>query len=318
VKPGLDRREFMRRTVWAGAGIAALGWPRRAVWAVEPAGAPVDPLRVVYYTDIHARVEWDTPEAMLQAAAAINRHQPDLVLCGGDMITDGFESGVATVAPRWEAYLAMHRAIRPAPEVVLGNHDLVGVRPRDGSVPAVDVRAEARARLGLERTYRAFTRGGYRFILLDSVQPIADNELLYRGFIDEAQMDWLRAELAALDPLVPIVLVCHMPLLTGFFQATGGVEAAVPANRGLVNNREVLEALAGHRLLLVLQGHLHVNEMMRWRGITFITGGAVCGRWWRGDWHGTGPGYGVLDLRGDRIAWQYHESGWSARRPDGV
>jgi hypothetical protein len=55
--------------------------------------------------------------------------------------------------------------------------------------------------------------------------------------------------------------------------------------------------------------------MLRWRGTTFITGGAVCGQWWRGPWHGTDAGFGVLTLRPDRVDWEYKEIGWVPRRP---
>ena len=106
-----------------------------------------------------------------------------------------------------------------------------------------------------------------------------------------------------------------MPLLTAFYQATEGTECPAPANRAVVNNLEVLERFAGRNLLLVLQGHLHVDEMLRWRDTTFITGGAVCGRWWRGEWHGTREGFGVVTLRRDRVEWEYVTYGWHARRP---
>jgi hypothetical protein len=106
-----------------------------------------------------------------------------------------------------------------------------------------------------------------------------------------------------------------VPLLTGFYQATvGGVEAA-PRNRVVVNNRDVLGRFEGRNLILVLQGHLHVDEMLRWRNTTFITGGAVSGKWWRGPWHGTREGFGVVTLREDRVEWRYVNYGWEARRP---
>ncbi|MGD2031767.1 MAG: calcineurin-like phosphoesterase C-terminal domain-containing protein, partial [Gammaproteobacteria bacterium] len=70
-----------------------------------------------------------------------------------------------------------------------------------------------------------------------------------------------------------------------------------------------------HNLLLVLQGHLHVSELIRWGGTTFVTGGAVSGKWWRGSWHGTPEGFTVLTLRGERIDWEYVTYGWKARRP---
>lgn len=307
---GLSRRRFIRNTLLGGASV--IGWPHRLAWAVEPSSAGT--LKVIYFTDIHARVEWDTPGAMLMAAEAMNQQKPDLVLCGGDMITDGYQSSVSMVAPRWEAYKAMHTAIKPEPIFILGNHDLVGVEPSDGSMPAENPRADVMVQMNMTRTYRSFDQHGYHFILLDSVQ-VTHDDFKYKGMIDESQMDWLVEDLRGVDSGTPIILMTHMPLLTSFFQATGGVEAPVPPNRGIVNNREVLAAFADHHLLLVLQGHLHVNEMIRWRGTTFITGGAVCGKWWRGEWHGTAEGFGVLNLKPDRVEWEYHTYGWNARRP---
>lgn len=308
------RRAFLRDVALGGAVL--LGWPRRLSWAVEPSLA-TKPLTVVYYTDIHARTEWDTPEAMRMAAAAINAHAPDVVLCGGDMITDGYTSSVEMAAPRWAAYLAMHKSISPLPESAIGNHDLVGIEPDDQSPPAADPRADVRDKMGVSSTYRSFNRHGYQFIILDSVE-ITNDDLKYRGYVNDEQMNWLQAELASLDPATPIVLMTHMPLLSSFFQYTKGITNPVPENRGVVNNRAVLNLFEGRRLLAVLQGHLHVNEMIKFGETTFITGGAVCGMWWRGAWHGTAEGFGVLRLHPDRVEWSYHTYGWTARRPDGV
>ena len=310
----IPRRTFIRRAATI-CGVVSLGWPARLSWAVS--GSSAGSLRLAYYTDIHARTEWGTPDAMQLAAEAITTHKADLVICGGDMITDGYQSSSGMVRERWDVYLDMHRAISPEPVYVLGNHDLVGVEPGDGSVPAADPRADARARLNMDQTYRSFNHAGYHVILLDSVEVTRD-EFKYRGYVDDSQMEWLRADLSSVGPDTPIILVSHMPLLTSFFQATAGVQAAVPPNRGLVNNREVLALFEKHRLLLVLQGHLHVNEMLRWRDTTFITGGAVCGKWWRGAWHGTPEGFGILDLHPDQVNWHYHTFGWNARRPPGV
>lgn len=309
-----SRRRFLRGA--AMGGVTMPGWPARLSWAIEPV-ADTEPTTLVFYTDIHARVEWETPLALRLAAEAINAQAPDVVVCGGDLITDGYIASPVMVAPRWEAYRGLHDLIRPVPEVAIGNHDLVGIEPVDGSPPADDPRADFREKMGLAQTYRSFDRRGYHFILLDSMQVTGD-ELKYRGFIDEAQMDWLRRDLAAVVPGTPLILVSHMPLVSGFFQMTGGLQTAVPSNRGVVNNREVLAVFEGHRLLAVLQGHLHVNEMIRWGATTFITGGAVCGKWWRGSWHGTGEGFGMLRLWPDRVDWSYHTYGWTARRPEGV
>ena len=272
-------------------------------------------MRVLFFTDIHARVEWDTPEAMSSAAQQMNDQRADLALCGGDCITDGFQSSRAAVAHRWQAYCEHLRdQLSPRLLTIIGNHDFVGAIPEDGSEPEPDPRAAFREELDIPRTFCASEAAGYHIILLDSVQVTGD-ELKYRGYVDEAQLAWLRDELARVAPETPIVLATHVPLLTSFFQATAGHEQPAPRNRVVVNNREVLDCFAKHRLHLVLQGHLHVNEMLRWRGTTFITGGAVCGSWWRGRYHGTDAGFGVLTMRPDRVDWEYKEIGWVPRRP---
>jgi 3',5'-cyclic AMP phosphodiesterase CpdA len=294
----------------SGAALAAL--PARASWPAP--GAAGEALRIVFYTDVHARTEWETPRALAMAAAAINAERPELVIAGGDLITDGFQSSSETVAPRWQAYLELHRALRARVEPVLGNHDLVAAIPEDGSPPSADPRGEFRRAFSLERTYRSIGVGGYRLLILDAVSVVGGGDT-YHGRIEPDQLHWLATELESIDRSTPIVLASHLPLLTGFYQATEGATAAAPANRVVVNNREVLELFEGHNLLLVLQGHLHVAEMLRWRGTTFITGGALCGKWWRGTWHGTGEGFGVLTLRPDRVDWEYHGYGWKALRP---
>lgn len=310
----LDRRGFLQAaTVAAGATVL---WPWRATTAWAARG-PASPFRIAYFTDIHARVEWDTPEAMARCADRIREQAADLVICGGDLITDGFESTPAQVEPRWNAIreTLLDRVGAPV-HAALGNHDLVGVEPKDGSPPEADPRRAFLDHTGLPRTYRSLDAGGCHIIFLDPIEPTGD-DLRYRGYIGPDQMAWLRGDLAAVDTHTPIVLMVHMPLLTGFFQATQGATAPAPANRVVVNSLEVLEAFKDHQLVAVLQGHLHVNELLRWRATTFITGGAVCGQWWRGPWQGTPEGFGVVTLRPDRIDWAYHDYGWQARRPKG-
>ena len=312
----ITRREFLG-TALAGLGAVACASHRPgAIGAAAPAVIAGRPrLKLAFYTDIHARTEWETPVAMARAAEAINAHGADLVISGGDLITDGFDSTAAQVAPRWDAYLkSLHREIRAPLHFIPGNHDLVAVRPADGSAPAADPRADYREKMGVERTWSAFDAGGYRFFLLDSVFVTGD-ELLYEGRVPPEQMEWLHEESSRLPSDRPAILVSHMPLMTGFYQATEGAEAPAPRNRVVVNNREVLALFSERPPLVVLQGHLHVNERLEWRGTTFITGGAVCARWWRGPWYGTEEGFGVLTLDGDRVDWEYVDYGWEARRP---
>jgi 3',5'-cyclic-AMP phosphodiesterase len=308
-----SRREFLGT---AAVGGAALALGLAGAHGETPAGTERDALRLVFFTDVHARTEWDTPKALQQAAAAINAQRPDIVIGGGDYITDGFQSSAETVEPRWDAYMAMHKAIEVPVHPVIGNHDLVAAILEDGTPPCDDPRAVFREKFGLERTYRSFDAGGYHLVLLDSIQ-VTSGSLKYVGMVWPEEIEWLKEDLRTVDPATPVVLVSHLPLMTGFYQATEGATARAPENRVVVNSRDVMALFEKRNLALVLQGHLHVYEVLKWRGTTFITGGAICGQWWRGAWHGTEEGFVVVTLKGSRVDCEYVDYGWSAERPAG-
>ena len=303
-----------RRHFLASAGAATLATPLPA-----PAAESTRPLRVAFFTDLHTRVEWGTPEALGRAADAINAASPDLAICGGDCITDGFTAAATALAPRWDAYLEnLHRRLRMPVEVAIGNHDLTGVRPADGSAPDPDPRAEFLRRLGLERTWRHADHHGVRFVFLDALEILPEGEP-YRGWVSDEQLEWLDGLLSASPADQPFVVVSHMPLLSVFQQAVKGALEPLAPGRAVGNNLEVLRRFEGRRLLAVLQGHLHVNELIQWRGVTFITGGAVSGKWWRGAWQGTEEGFGLvtIDPASGRVDWEYRDLFWAARRPEG-
>jgi len=221
---------FNRRKLLSGLGAGAVSlatsWPHRLSWAAD--GAPKGQLRFAFFTDVHARTEWGTPVAMAKAARTINAQKPDLVIAGGDLITDGFTSLPDQVAPRWDVYMKMHNAIDGDVHATIGNHDLVAANPADGSKPSADPRAEFRSRLKLDRTYYSFDALGYRVFVLDSINVIR-GKLHYQGLIGPAQMEWLSEELLKTPKDMPIVMVSHIPLLTAFFGATrGALEGGKP------------------------------------------------------------------------------------------
>ena len=305
----MNRRHFIAH---CGAGIAGLPL---VSWAIEAPRAR--PLRFAFFTDVHARVEWDTPAGMARAAAAINAAKPDFIIAGGDLITDGFQPSAATVAPRWEAYMGMHNALEAEVHPAIGNHDLVAARPEDGTVAADNPRKPFLEHMGLERTWRSFDAAGTHVVFLDTVH-ITNDTFKYHGFVTDEQLAWLKEDLAGVAADTPIIVVTHMPLLSVFNRARRGNFDPERPNRIVTNNRDVIAAFHARNVVLVLQGHLHVDEFIRYRGTTYITGGAVCGQWWRGPRSGTEEGFGIVTLRPGQVDWQYVDYGWEARRPAGT
>ena len=304
----ITRRRFLNSVV-AGCGALVFGSQGCSLW--RPRAAPV---RLLYYTDVHAIHQWDAPQAMQRAVSKINERRADLIINGGDLIHGGFHLSEPAAEVRWDAYQVMHDAIKGEIFSTLGNHDLVAVNPKDGSSPSVDPRESFRNRLGLERTYYSFDALGYHFVVLDSVQ-INSAQNHYVGAIGPNQIAWLKRDLSMIPTSRPIVAVTHIPLLTSLHAATQGATEATPRHTVIANNVEVLETFANHNLILVLQGHLHVNELIRWRNTTFITGGAICGAWWRGPRLGTEEGFGVVTMDGERVYWEYIDYGWESSRP---
>jgi len=305
-------RRTILKSMAAGITICLTGCGRKIVWPAD--GSDKGQLRIIFFTDVHARKEWDTPRALQMATQSINSQKADIVIAGGDLITGGFESSAESVAPRWDVYMEMHKNICTDLFPAIGNHDLVAAIPEDGSPPSVKPREVFLEKMCLERTYYSFDALDYHFIVLDSIS-ITGDDFKYNGLIWPEEFDWLQSDLAGLKTATPIIVVTHMPLLTTFYAVDMGSQFKPDPNRVIVNNNDVLNLFQNHNLLLVLQGHLHISEFHFWKNTAFITGGAICGKWWGGAWYGTEEGFNVLTLSKAHVDWEYIDYGWTAKRP---
>jgi len=288
---------------------ASAGWISSRTLCSAQTAHPLPDLRLGFYTDVHARPDRDAPAALDLAASVMGKESVDLWICGGDLIHGGHQTSPSKCAPLFEFYRTfLERLARPVHHVV-GNHDLAGAFPADGSPSAQDPRALWREWTGHARTYRAFDAGDYRVILLDSIE-LTGGEKLYRGHIDQAQIEWLRQEIDSLPKDQPIILGTHIPFRTTFAQATQNPNAGHPPNLVVENANDVLDLFRDRHLPLVLQGHLHSNEWIDWAGRKFLMGGALSAAWWRGPNRRTGFGYGLVEVSGNRINWDYRGYGW--------
>lgn len=300
-----SRRQFLQAAVSVGLSGPFL----RYSWAIEK---PVqDTTRFVFFSDVHARTEWGTPEALDMAVRAIRTISPDAVLGGGDYITDGFDASIGSVDERWAVYAKMHQAL-PVPLLcAVGNHDLVAVKPKGGGRAAENPRSQFLELTGESSTWFSRDMKGIHVVVLDSIDETF-TERPYRGYISNEQIKWLKNDLSFVDEHCPVVLVSHIPLKSKRIEEGDYGEIR---DRLVQNSDEVLDCFQHHTLTAVLQGHLHIEECFQDQGVTFITGGAICGKWWRGSWQGTPEGFGLLEFNGNNVQWEYQAYGWIARRP---
>ena len=66
---------------------------------------------------------------------------------------------------------------------------------------------------------------------------------------------------------------------------------------------------------LCISGHIHLLDRVDYNNITYLCNGAVCGKWWRGNYQENPPGYALIDLYDDgSFAHQYIAYGWTKKK----
>lgn len=311
-------RRTLLRTGAAGAALALItpaGMARPA-----PSRARRRGLRVAHLTDLHIQPELRADEGVTACLRHLRSlpEPPDLVLLGGDLIMDGFAEDEGRTRLQWDLYTKVLRDECPFPvEPCLGNHDIwgwnksrsrtTGDEPGWGKKWAMDV-------LGLDRTYRSFDRGGWHFVVLDSVQPEGNG---YTGRIDNEQFEWLHADLAAVPAGRPTLVLTHIPILTATVVLGDPKRETrvreVPSALLMEDSRSLRDLFARHPTVrLALSGHMHRIDRVDFRGVTYLCNGAVSGNWWKGPYHECNEGYAVLDLYDDgTFDHRYERYGWT-------
>lgn len=311
------RESLTRREVLQAAGLAAtsvlLGQSppvRGTDHAQTQPHAPAAPvLRLAHLTDLHVQPERRAADGLAACLRHVQglRDKPDLILTGGDLVMDSFEADYARTKLQWDLLTRVFKDECSLPvEHCLGNHDIwgwnnkksgaTGDEPLYGKKMALDV-------LGLASPYRSFDRAGWHFIVLDSVSPSGDG---YIGKLDDAQWEWLRADLAGVPKDMPVLVVSHIPILAACVLADpkGAGEKAegwrVSAGSLLCDGHKIRTLFAERRnVRLCLSGHIHLVDRVDYDGVSYVCDGAVCGKWWRGPHYECREGYGRVDLFAD-------------------
>jgi 3',5'-cyclic-AMP phosphodiesterase len=263
--------------------------------------------RFVFMTDIHLEPRDAAVRGFDAAIDRVNALNPRFVVTGGDLVADALGQRKPRADSLYNLFIEESARFRMPVYNAIGNHEHFGVFPESGvAVDDPDFgKAMFRRRLGNGASFRSFDAGRWHFILLDGIG--LTKERGYTGRVDSTELEWLARDLAALDPDRNIAVVTHVPLVTVSTQFRDGVLKPNVPWLVVSNGDTVLHLLAKHRTRLILQGHLHVVEEIRWRDLVVLTGGAVSGAWWNGAFEGFDPGFMVLDVDGDRIDWRFEK-----------
>lgn len=317
----MNRRELVRNLLLGGAtSIAGLPAPAaRSAEQSRPAESRRRSLRFVHFTDTHVYSGRSSAQGLSQAIRHVHAlaDKPAFILNGGDAINDALEAQRDEIDAQWALWHKAWKANGSLPvRHCLGNHDVwgwnqpksktTGREPGWGKQAALD-------QLGLESAHYRFDEGGWRFFVLDSM--MFDEETSYRAELDAAQFDWLRSELQSAPAKMPIAIISHIPVLT---VGTVGFSAELrkfPQASRMLAHHDAIQLLQLFRqfpnIKLCLSGHTHLTEEISFAGIHFVNSGAVCGLWWKGNFHHTDEGYNVVDLFDDgSYRTEYVSYGW--------
>jgi 3',5'-cyclic AMP phosphodiesterase CpdA len=277
----LPRRRFLECMAWAGAGTLFLmkGGVLQAK-SLDALGGDAT-LRDATFSFVqisdshigfHKDPNSDVVASLQQAIAKINalEHAPDFIIHTGDLTHLSKPEEFDTLAE-------LMKSARAKTLFVPGEHDVIG-----------DNGQEFFRRFGNGTTpWYSYDFGGAHFVGLVNVLDLQAGGL---GRLGQAQLDWLRADLAPLSASTPIVLFAHMPLWNLYPQWGWGTD----------DSAQAMGYLKRFGSVTVLNGHIHQIQQKVEGNVTFHTARSTA---YPQPAAGVGPGPGPMkDLAGSPLA----------------
>jgi 3',5'-cyclic AMP phosphodiesterase CpdA len=255
-----------------------------------------------FFTDLHLNSNTETKcfEGLAQATRHAKAERVDFVMTGGDNVDmDAYKAEQLPKAKEmFRKYKHQVDSSGMRWHYAIGNHDRYWhYEGKDGAGLFESV---------FGKSYYSFEHKGWRFIVLNSTQ-ICNGKYC----IDDEQKSWLNKVLAQTAKNQPIVVVSHVPFLSLYYPVLEGYYTDADT---FANQKAIFDMFGSHNLKLVLQGHQHLYEEIKVKGVQFITAGAISANWWGGVFHGTQEGYLKVNVDGDAFTWDYLDYGWNVNR----
>ena len=207
----------------------------------------------IVVNDVHVTAE-DTSR-IDQVVSRLAQLKPDFIVFVGDLCY-----GQGGTAEQKQHILRAARTAGAAAGVPcyygMGNTDMC---PGDDPTLAFRTAFETDA-------HCSFDAGGVHFVVLYTEQE----KPAHWGTVNSEELAWLKADLEAVKPGIPIVLFGHHPLY---------VESKWEGNEwGIDNTKELFELLRPHHVIASFSGHRHLNRMsLDRRGALHATNAAMMG-----------------------------------------
>lgn len=294
----MNRRKFLQQGSLSAAAVAALPLASAAETNAKPS------FRAAFISDVHIK-PGDIPEkGMQQAFKHVNALKPsvDFISNGGDAIMDAMKATKAKVQEQWDLWNKILSAENKLPIYhCIGNHDAWGwqmTEPEIKNDPLYN-KTWAVQQHKMPGRYYSFIKNNWKFIVLDSAH---ENNGGYIAKIDEEQWQWLENELKNTDAETHICIASHIPIVSyvsGFFFDKTEDNGDRKISRALLHTDsfKLTELFRSHKnIRCCLSGHIHLQDVVEYRGIHYYCNGAVSGNWWGGAFKGFAPAYAVFEF----------------------
>ena len=255
-----------------------------------------------FLTDIHLnKGDNGCFEGFEKAIESAKNSGADFLMTGGDNVDIDVLGNDAKTAHELFGRLAKTIEKSNIPfYLTLGNHDRFwGTEKND---PLYN---EGLFEKYIDKSYYSFNHKGWHFIVLNTTQTCNNNYC-----VKEEQKEWLARDLAQVDAETPIIVSAHVPFLSVYYPVLRGEYTSTDT---FSNFKELWDMFENKNLKLVLQGHMHLYEEIKVKGVQFITAGAVSASWWGGAYHGTEEGFLKIDIDGNDFDWEYVDYGWEVQ-----
>lgn len=240
----VNRRRFLQT---AGLGSFVFAFPQSLFPAVKQLKQPV---KLGLIADLHQDIMHDGPERMQAFVREMAIQRPDALIQLGDFAYPNEKN---------KAVIDLFNQAHPVTLHVIGNHDTDAGHTKD---QCLDV-------WGMPDRYYAKEIAGIKLIVLDGNEtgsPVHKGG--YVSYIAEAQRNWLKKELQAADG--PVIVISHQPL----------------AGTIAVDNAAEMQDLLGQfadKILIAINGHSHIDDLLRVKGVTYMHLNSASYQWVGGD-----------------------------------
>ena len=240
-----------------------------------------------YFTDIHLNEKkTESFHGLKKAISHVKSNNVEFILTGGDNVDIDEISDAAKASHLYREFKQIMKHSNLIFYPTIGNHDRFWATSENNPSYNEGIFEE------YFKSYYSFDYKGWHFIVLNTSNSIVDHK----------QKQWLTNNLANVDNNTPIIISTHVPFLSVYYPTLYGEYTSQDT---FSNFKEIWEMFDNKNLKLVLQGHMHLYEEIKVKGVQFITAGAVSANWWNGPYHGTNNGYLKVEINGNDFQWEY-------------